>query len=299
MTARSPSAFLTSAAFHAAIVALVLLITYGFNPSASETPKIFELVAGAGDNYTATEAPALGSPEGVKLDLPKAPVAKVEPAKVEPVVPEPAPITPAPPVTAPKPVTPVAPSPKPVEKKTPTPKQQILRQMWRADANAKKQAAKEREAEQKRITKEQFDRANKEKAVASAKGSQAKIPKIDAKGIAKGVVGGSTANMTGGAGGTALTAPERNAVDAYVSALVQRLKDELDRTPGLDDGLIAEAEFHIMPDGRLTRGQITKSSRNEAFDRAVLRAITAVRMAPRPKGLEEVQTVPFSTHAKN
>lgn len=113
------------------------------------------------------------------------------------------------------------------------------------------------------------------------------------------MVGGSTANTTGGAGGTALTTPERNAVDAYVSALVQRLKDELDRTPGLDDGLIAEAEFHIMPDGRLTRGQITKSSGNEMFDRAVLRAIMAVRMAPRPKGLEEVQTVPFSTHAKN
>lgn len=302
MTARSPSAFLTSAAFHAAIVALVFLLTYGFNPSASETPKIFELVAGEGDNYTATEAPALGSPEGVKLDLPKAPLPKVEPVKIEPVPPEPAPVTPAPPVTPPpKPVpqAPVTPAPQPTEKKTPTIKQQILRKIWRADANAKKQAAKEREAEQKRITKEQFDKANKDKAAATAKGGQPKVAKIDAKGIAKGVVGGSTANMTGGAGGTALTAPERNAVDAYVSALVQRLKEELDRTPGLDDGLIAEAEFHIMPDGRLTRGQITRSSRNEAFDRAVLRAISAVRMAPRPKGLEEVQTVPFSTHAKN
>ena len=283
------------------MVALVLLLTYGFNPSASETPKIFELVAGAGENYTATEAPALGSPAGVKLELPKAPVPKMEPAKVEPVLPEPAPSTPAPPVTPPpKAVTaPVTPAPQPVEKKTPTMKQQILRKIWRADANAKKQAAKEREAEQKRMTKEQFDRANKEKAVATAKGATPKIAKIDAKGIAKGVVGGSTANTTGGAGGTALTTPERNAVDAYVSALVQRLKDELDRTPGLDDGLIAEAEFHIMPDGRLTRGQITKSSGNEMFDRAVLRAIMAVRMAPRPKGLEEVQTVPFSTHAKN
>lgn len=301
MTARSPSAFLTSAAFHAALVALVLLLTYVTNPTSRDTPKIFEVVAGEGDNYNATEAPALGSPGGVKLDLPKPPTPKAEPVKAaplppEPLPPEPSPITPTAPVAQPKPVESKAP-PKPAEKKTPTIKQQIHQQIWRAEANAKKKAAKERAEESKRITKEQFDRANREKAV--AKTASVKAPKIDEKGIAKGVRGGSTANTTGGAGGKALTAPERSAVDAYVAALIQRLKEELDRTPGLEDGLTAEAEFQILPDGRLTRGQITRSSRNEAFDLAVLRAITAVKMGPRPKGLDQMQTVPFSTHAKN
>jgi colicin import membrane protein len=32
-----------------------------------DEPKVFELVAGAGDNYAATAAPALGSAGGVKL----------------------------------------------------------------------------------------------------------------------------------------------------------------------------------------------------------------------------------------
>jgi colicin import membrane protein len=292
VTARSPSAFLTSAALHGAVVALALLLTYVSQPSARETPKIFEVVAGEGENYTATEAPALGSPSGVKLDLPKPPAPKAEPVKAEPLPPEPSPITPEAPVAPPKPVESKAP-PRPEK----TIKQQIMQKIWNADANAKKKAAKERAEEKKRMTKEQFDRANKEKS--SAKSAPVKIAKIDEKGIAKGVRGGSIANTTGGAGGKALTAPERSAVDAYVAALIQRLKEELDRTPGLEDGLTAEAEFQILPDGRLTRGQITLSSRNEAFDRAVLRAITAVKMGPRPKGLDQLQTVPFSTHAKN
>jgi colicin import membrane protein len=95
-----------------------------------------------------------------------------------------------------------------------------------------------------------------------------------------------------------LTVAERSEVEGYIAMLQQRLKDELDRTPDLDDGLVAEAEVHILADGRLTRARITRSSGDATFDSAVLRAIATVRMPERPKGLEEVQIVPFATRAK-
>jgi colicin import membrane protein len=59
--------YIFSMMFHGLIVAVLLLFTFTLQHRAVETPKIFELVAGEGDNYAATEAPALGTPGGVKL----------------------------------------------------------------------------------------------------------------------------------------------------------------------------------------------------------------------------------------
>jgi len=188
-------------------------------------------------------------------------------------------------------------APTPVPPKTRTPAQEILRKVLNADRKAKKEVAKEREAEQKRLSKEEFDRANREKA-AAAKNTPPKIAKIDSVGIANGVNGGSRSS-TSGARGTALKAEEGSEIERYTALLQSRLKEELDQTPGLDDGLRAEAEVHITPEGRLTRARITKSSGNDAFDQAVRHAIATVEMPPRPKGLGELQTIPFSTRAKN
>ena len=69
MSDRSP-AFMLSLTLHAAVVAVLLFLSYAASPGNKEKPQVFELVAGAGDNYMATAAPALGSPGGVKLDLP-------------------------------------------------------------------------------------------------------------------------------------------------------------------------------------------------------------------------------------
>ena len=113
--------------------------------------KIFELVAGAGDNYLATEAPALGSPDSVKIDIPVPPTpASTPPA---PIKAEPTPLTAAPPVkqAAPKEIVPA----KPVEK-APAPKKEvsiakdIRNRLWRAENRAKAEVKKQREAEAKK-----------------------------------------------------------------------------------------------------------------------------------------------------
>jgi TonB family protein len=113
------------------------------------------------------------------------------------------------------------------------------------------------------------------------------------------VLGGSAENTKGGAGGKALTVDERSDVEAYTAMLISRLQEFLNDTPGLDDGLRAEVEVRVLSDGRLTGAKIVTSSKNQAFDQAILRAIRTIGMPARPKGLQEVLTIPFSTRAKD
>ena len=93
MTASSPSAFMLSAALHAVVVALALLLSYSASRRSEDAPKVFELVAGEGDNYLAREAPALGTP-GVKLNVPATAAPRVD--VTPPPEPEPTPVKPAP-----------------------------------------------------------------------------------------------------------------------------------------------------------------------------------------------------------
>jgi colicin import membrane protein len=313
MTARSPSAFLLSTAVHAVAVGFAILFFLA-NQQVKEPPRVLELVAGEGLDYMAREAPAAAA-EPVPFNLTPAPA---EPRKVELAPAQPPPIAPAPPPQAVE--QPVAPNWA----------QQIKTTVTRANTTAKKEIAKQKAAEQKQlaeqkrlqekkeqeerkqledkklaeqakqktITKEEFDRLNKTKTPPPKKAAPIKVAKIDAERLAREVLAGS-AKSKAGAGGTALTATEASEVERYIALLLRRLKEELDQTPGVEDGLRAEAEFHILADGRLVRGTIVTTSGNEVFDRAVLRAITAVKMPPRPKGLGEVQKVPFSTHARN
>ena len=57
MTAHRSNAFLLSATLHGTVLALVLLLTYAVHRQVKEPDKIFELVAGEGDNFRATVAP--------------------------------------------------------------------------------------------------------------------------------------------------------------------------------------------------------------------------------------------------
>ena len=162
MTARSPSALLLSAMLHALLVGLILLFTYAWETQVKDPPKVFELVAGAGDDYAATQAPALGVEGGVKLTMPElaAPVPTPPALAVAPPVetaPEPQ-VTQAP---AEKPVAVTKAPPKPSDNTTPNFSKQIKRKIIRAESKAKLEIKKEREAEQKRLTKEEFDRQNK------------------------------------------------------------------------------------------------------------------------------------------
>lgn len=274
MSERSP-AFLLSLTIHGAVVALALFFSYAVSQKAKNAPKVFELVAGAGDNYMATEAPALGVPGGIKLDLPEAPAPQPEPkppAPVKEVAPEPSPITPAPMEKAP----PQKPQPKSTDKPVPDIAKSIRRQIIVADSKAKMQIKKEREKEAK-ISKEAFDKANKAKAASAAKSGPTKVAKIDTEGIREGVIGGSTKNKTGGAGGKALVAEDGTLMERYFALLKNRLKENHEKPGGLSDTLIAQVEFYVGADGSISRVKITKSSGSEEFDRSVREAIARTK----------------------
>jgi colicin import membrane protein len=269
-TQRTP-AFMLSLALHGVLVVLALLMSYAVNQQVKNAPKVFELVAGAGDNYLATEAPALGSPTGVKLDLPTAPTPQIEPtpetvAPAPVAAPEPSPITPAPIEKAP---------PKPAEPAVPNFKNQITKKVNRAEAKAKQEIKKEREAEAK-MTKEAFDKANKAKAVAKAKGGSSKIEPVG-QGIREGVIGGSPKNTKGGAGGKALTAEDGTLMERYFSLLKARLKENHEKPSGLSDALMARVEFYVGSDGSISRVRISKSSGSEEFDRSVREAFARTK----------------------
>ena len=291
MTARSPSALLLSATLHGLLVGIALLLAYAVESDVKEQPKVFELVAGEGDNYGALEAPALGVPGGVKISIPEPPAAAPTPPAPAPVAPPPQEAVPEPVITKAPEEKPVKATPKPAETKAPDFSKQIKRKIIRSEAKAKAEVKKEREAEQKRLSKEEFDRQNRAR-VASASGGR--VQHVDAEGIAGGVVGGSAANKTGGAGGKALSREAGDLMDAYFSLVKRKMKDALDKPPGLSDSLTAVAEFHLGSDGSVSGARISRSSGNAEFDRAVLDAVSRYRtIGARPDHKGETLALTF------
>lgn len=303
MSDRMPAAFFTSLILHGLVVAVLFLAAYSASYQTKPETKVFELVAGEGDNFAATEAPALGSPTGIKLTLPTPPAPKAEPVKPaitqpEP-QPEPVPVVPTPPPPKPTPTPPPevvkteaskAPPTKTASTKTKTIAEQMRWEAIKAESKIKQQVAREKAAEKKRLDKER-----QEQARAAAQAAAAKAPQVDAMGIAKGVLGGSTANKDGGAGGKALTRSDGPVLDAYFAMLRERLFKALDKPPGLSDALVAEAEFRLGADGSLSAVKIISPSGSAEFDRAVLDAFARVRMPARPDGKSSVQTTRFRT----
>lgn len=272
-----------SLSLHGALVAVVLFLTYALQVQVKETPKIFELVAGEGDNYMATEAPALGVAGGVKLNVP------IPPAPV-PVKPEPVPPALEPVIER----APEKPAPKPAEVKPPNYTKDVLRIAKKRENRLVEADRKKREAEAKRISKAEFDKLNKNKPAPKPGKSSPKVAKIDAEGIAKGVVGGSINNKTGGAGGKALSRAEQSALESYIALLIQRLRAAHEKPPGLSELLEAKVEFRIAADGTLSSVKIVDSSGSAEFDRSVLEAFARVRsIGPTPNGKSDVWVVTF------
>jgi len=307
-----PAAFVTSVVLHSLVVAVLLLAAYSKSFESKPATKVFELVAGEGDNFAATEAPALGSPGGIKLTVPPPPAPQPESVKPEPASPEvtkpepvpekpiPTPPLPTPPVPAPivpKPPIPVAPpvpkqepvksptEPKPTTSKTKTMAEQMRWEAIRSESKIKTQIARDKAAEKKRLEQE----------AKVAKAAAASAPRVDVEGIVKGVQGGSTANKEGGAGGKALVRSDGPVMEAYFGMLRDRLLKALDKPPGLSDTLVAEAEFRIGADGSIRGAKIISPSGSVEFDRAVLEAYSRVRMPARPDGKSTVQTARFRT----
>ncbi len=313
MTDSSSRGFLQALALHAAAAALALGLGFVAASRETDSPRIIELVAGEGDNYAATEAPALGVEGGVKLSVPAAVPRPEPPALLRPPEPEPEPEVASvpvmvPPPSAPAPKAPPTPTP-PAEKAPSAPgneavpnfKKKIQYEIVRGDAKAKLQLRREREAEQKRLaeerkraaedakrmTKEEFDRAQR------AKGAPAKVARIDGEGIAKGVVGGSTANRKGGAGGKALTSTGEGVLDSYYAYFKRELRTAFEPPPGLSDALKATLEVRSNPDGSLSNARIAVSSGSRDFDQAVLAAVRRVRMPARPAEHRAAETFEF------
>ena len=272
MQGNSPCAVFLSVTFHGLIIALILLSSYLLRQQVPETPKIFELVAGAGNNYAATQAPAPSTPDKIKFDLPDAPapVAKPPPPviKPKPQISKPPPVItpdPAPMMAPPKNVIP-EPKPKPVIEKPEPPR--------------------------RKMTKAEFDKLHANQRRPSpkpAKPRTIKVRSIDANSFAN----VSSKTLTG-AGGKALTRDEGNLLDGYIALLLQRLRAAHQKPSGLSDLLKAEVRFNIAADGVLSSVKIVRSSGSAEFDKSVLSAFVKVRTigAP-PNRKSDVWTVTF------
>lgn len=244
MSPSSPGALGLSALLHAAVLGLVLILSYAATSLVKENPKVFELVAGAGDNFAATEAPALGNLGTIKVKTTVTP---------EPAAPTPAPKAETTPIQA-------APEAAPKEAKP----VDLVKSLERAEARRERKL----EAQYK---KQQEEERKREEAEAKRR------TRIDAEGIKEGVLGGSTANKTGGAGGKALTAEEGHELDKYFSLLKMRIKENHIPPDGVSNSLQARVKFMVAADGTISHVRIIESSGNADFDRSVVEACSHTR----------------------
>ncbi|HTX67451.1 MAG TPA: energy transducer TonB [Opitutaceae bacterium] len=262
MSERTSTALFLSLLLHGAAVAAIFALAFAVQQRRPPPEMIFDLVAGPGNDLTATEAPALGTPDGdlkVKVHEP--------PGHVEPIPVAPAePVPPAPVKAATERVTPPRTKPTAAE---------------RARAEARTTPPKS----EARMTYEQYVKQHGVPRAGTTGAPRAiAAPRISTKGIVDGVEGGS-ANSTRGAGGTAMTAAEHTEMQGYISRLVAALRQSHEKPPGLSDLLSADVEFLIAADGTLSRVRIARSSGNAAFDESCLEAFRRVgSVGPKPDG---------------
>lgn len=271
MSAQSPGAYGISVLIHGAAALLVVFFSYAADSVVQESPKVLELVAGEGENYAATAAPALGSPDGKlgAIAMPKA---------------VPPPIQSAPPETM---TVHAAPKPAANPTKVPDLASDFKRIEAKREARLEKKYLKQEEAEKKRMTQEEFLKEQAAKA-------GTKVSHIDAEGIREGVIGGSTSNKIGGAGGKALTREEGSELDAYFAELRAQIGKNHVPPEGVSDSLVAQVEFFVAADGSLSHVRIAKSSGSDAFDLSVVDACERTHsIGPRPDGRSETVQMEF------
>lgn len=303
---RFGGALSASAGIHVFLIGLLLFATYVVFPKKEETPVVFELVAGEGEDFSATEAPA--GDEGGRAATGEIAMPRLTPVPVwtppapvaPPTPPPPTPVAPVPPT----PVTPVSSVPTP-----PTPnfarqlKATIRQEQRKVECELKqKREAEAREAKAaeqaaKRVSYEEFAKANAGKSNPSQRttttATSAKTgPRLDPDAIKRGVAGATGAGAAG-AGGKELTAAERERMKAYFAMLIQRLRDAHVKPDGLSDLLSADVSFTVTAGGAVAGARITRSSGNADFDRSVLDAFSRVRMPARPDGKTDAQELTF------
>ena len=280
----TPGSYSLSLMIHGALVLGVLLSTYIFKDAAKKTSgEMIVLVAGAGDNYMATEAPALG----IEFTAPADPVPSAPPADAPDPVTTTAPVQSAPVVTPESVIVPPA-------KKTPAKNQPKTQSKT---TPAKQPAPKMSKADFDRLHAAKNQKMPASKLPVTGKASTPSpvtAPKIGSlgKGLDAGVTGGTGAAP--GADGTALTACERAQMDGYFALLLQRIKEAHVKPEGLSDQLVVRVEYQVSAGGSIGAIKIIRSSGNRAFDDSVLKAFRTVgAIGPRPDGLNDSRTANF------
>jgi len=265
MHARSPSSIVLSVTIHLFLAALFFVTTV-YVARQAKPPVIFELVAGPPTAPDELVAPALGNTAApIKLDIPKV---ELPPAASEPEVQEEVPQV--------REATPVKPAPKPAVKKPAATKP--------APAKPAKVSYKDY------LAKHPTPKASSKAPVQRS----AKVPRIDVKGIANGVSGGSTDNTRGGGGGKALTREEQSQLNTYIAFLLNALKEAHEPPPGVSDQLEAKVTFDITAAGSILNPKISKSSGDREFDQSVIEAFRRVKsIGPTPNGKADTWTVTF------
>jgi colicin import membrane protein len=268
VSAQTPASYGMSALVHGGAVGLIMFFSYAASSMVEDTPKILELVAGQGENYAATAAPALGSAGGVKLQTPA------------PVLPDPAPATAQPSPIQEAPETPPAhANPRAAKPKVAKPVD-ILASLKHAELRREKNL----EAKYKK----------EEAAEAKREAAMRRVSHIDAEGIREGVVGGSAENKAGGAGGKALTREEGTELEAYFAELLMKIKESHTPPEGVSNNLSAHVELFVAADGSISHVRITGSSGNAEFDASVIEACEHTRsIGPRPDGRSETVSFTF------
>lgn len=274
---------------------LIVLVGFVFTANPPKAPVIFELVAGQGDNYMATEATALGSEKGVKFDVPM-PAPAPTPPVTEPVPPEPTPVPPAPqPQSVPlKAVAPPAPTRNAT--KAPSRPKTIAQTLQHAlivgesrvkmkDLREKREREKQEKARKQALAKEQgmsYDQFLKNERTADAG---------LARGKPTGVVHGRS--MEAGAGGHALTAQQQDALMAWAGMLKQRWRDNFVAPPDADGKATASVSFYVSGEGAIGRIRIAKSSGSASVDAAIMEALGRVHVPAPPTRKGDEYTTEF------
>jgi len=294
MHAHSPASYGVSLMIHGAIGAVILVTAYVFNDAAKKNSGIFDVVAGPGDNWNATEAPAPGAPDAPDTVTFTPPADTPRPAVIPAAQPEPAPAQTATPVTAIPRDAVVVPPPKAqakIQPQTPpikavpaqTQKQNTSKQMSIDEFN-KLYGPKNKNAPSSKTPA-------KTSATTAAKAVTAQQI-ITGKGLAGGIDGGT--GSAPGAQGNALTAAERDQMDAYFAALAERIKQAHEKPEGVSMELVTRVEYYVGADGTIGAVKIIRSSGNRAFDDSVLKAFRSVQsIGPRPDGRGSAQAVNF------
>lgn len=250
-----PRAVSLSAFLHVSALGLMLFLAWWSQRVDKEPPAVFELVAGAGDNYAAEQAPTTTQ--------------EVTPS-VNVTLPEPLPeyVPPKPP--------PPRPQPKPIER-APEPK------TLKIEKAPEKPPVKIEPAREK----VSFDDFKSEHGAPKTQKVRAPKP-IKAKSINVNRVMASTNIITAGAGGTTMTANEISLSQRYVAMIIQRIRESLEEA-GIMDLREAGVQFSVSVQGAISGARITQSSGSATFDRAVLAAFQNIRpIGPPPTNRAEV-----------